>query len=50
MMDILALEHADRQRFVDEISEINRQMNEGGPSPSGSGPAGIPIDKFFGVT
>lgn len=27
--DILALEHGDRQRFIEEISAINRQKNEG---------------------
>lgn len=26
--DILNLEHGDRQRFIEEISAINRQMNE----------------------
>ncbi len=28
MSDILELEHADRRRWVDEISAINRRMNE----------------------
>jgi len=33
--DILNLEHGDRQRFMDEISAINRQMNaSSGPAPS----------------
>lgn len=27
LTDILQLEHADRQRFIDEISAINRRMN-----------------------
>ncbi len=51
MMDILKLEHADRQRFVDQISEINRQMN-GQSEPGGysGGSGGVSIDKFFGVT
>ena len=26
--EILDLEHPDRQRFVDEIAEINRRLNE----------------------
>ena len=26
--EILNLEHADRQRFVDEIASINRRLNE----------------------
>ncbi len=39
--DILNLEHADRQRFVEHISAINRQMNQATePSPS----TGIPIE------
>ena len=39
--DILQLEHGDRQRFINEISSINRQMNEG-PAPS----AGIPLESW----
>ena len=27
--EILDLEHADRQRFVDEIASINRRISEG---------------------
>jgi hypothetical protein len=27
--EILDLEHADRQRFVDEIASINRRLTEG---------------------
>lgn len=27
--EILDLEHADRQRFVDEIATINRRLSEG---------------------
>ena len=27
--EILDLEHADRQRFVDEIASINRRLSEG---------------------
>ncbi|MBI5876492.1 MAG: hypothetical protein HZB53_02495 [Chloroflexi bacterium] len=42
---ILALTHGDRQRFIDEISTINRQMNE---TPSQS--KGIPLqDLVFGT-
>ncbi len=48
MLEILKLEHADRHRFVDQISEINRQMNEQGGAV-GRGSAGVSIDKFFGV-
>lgn len=29
--DILALEHAQRRRWVAEISDINRRINEGQP-------------------
>ena len=28
--DILDLEHAERQRFVTEIGNLNRRINEGG--------------------
>ena len=28
MEEILSLEHADRQRFVKEISDINRRLSE----------------------
>src|SRR5262249_39942845 len=28
LADILALEHGDRQRFIDQISAINKRMNE----------------------
>jgi hypothetical protein len=31
MNDILELEHADRRRWVAEISAINRRLNEGRP-------------------
>jgi hypothetical protein len=43
---ILKLTHGDRQRFIEEISTINRQMNEA------SAPAkGIPLqDLVFGDT
>lgn len=41
IQDILTLEHGDRQRFIDEISDINRQMNEA------SAPAkGIPLQDW----
>jgi len=40
LTDILHLEHGDRQRFIDEISAINRRMNAG----DGTDPArGIPL-------
>jgi hypothetical protein len=28
LQDILNLEHADRRRFMEQISAINRQMNQ----------------------
>jgi hypothetical protein len=28
LADVLALEHADRRRWVEQISAINRRMNE----------------------
>lgn len=37
--EILALPHGDRQRFIEEISAINRQMNES-TAPS----RGIPLE------
>lgn len=43
LQDILNLEHGDRQRFIDEISTINRQMNESN-KPS----QGVPIQDMFG--
>jgi hypothetical protein len=44
--EILNLEHGDRQRFMDEISAINRQMNESsGPEPS----KGIPLEVWAGL-
>jgi hypothetical protein len=45
--EILNLEHGDRQRFMDEISAINRQMNESsGPQPS----QGVPLEVWAGLT
>ncbi len=43
--DILNLEHGDRQRFIDEISSINRQMSQSS-APS----EGIPLELWGGVT
>jgi hypothetical protein len=44
--EILNLEHGDRQRFMDEISAINRHMNEAsGPAPS----QGIPLEVWAGL-
>jgi hypothetical protein len=40
---VLALEHADRQQFIEEISAINRRMNESASS-SGSSSKGIPLE------
>jgi len=37
--EILGLEHGDRQRLIEEISAINRQMNQS-PAPS----KGIPLE------
>jgi uncharacterized protein DUF6760 len=39
---ILGLTHGDRQRFIEEISAINRQMNET-PSPA----RGIPLQDLI---
>ncbi|MER3513613.1 MAG: hypothetical protein C4310_03805 [Chloroflexota bacterium] len=44
--DILNLEHGDRQRFIEEISTINRQMNEGSESAESS--PGIPLEFWPG--
>lgn len=41
--DILSLEHADRQRFIEEISGINRKMNDDA-RPS----QGIPLEQWDG--
>jgi len=41
LSDILALEHGDRQRFIDEISAINREMNRAAEAPAPS--QGIPL-------
>lgn len=41
--DILSLEHGDRQRFIEEISAINRRMNESS-APS----QGIPLQDWLG--
>jgi hypothetical protein len=32
MDDVLALDHAERQRWVQEIARINRRLNEAGPA------------------
>jgi hypothetical protein len=48
LVDILNLEHGDRHRFMDEISAINRQINEsssGSPPPSN----GIPLEVWAGL-
>ncbi len=42
LTDILNLEHGDRQRFIDEISAINRQMNEPA-APS----QGLPLEEYL---
>ncbi len=41
--DILHLEHGDRQRFIEEISAINREMNRSAEAA----PQGIPL-QFWG--
>ncbi len=50
LAEILDLEHSDRRRFMDEISAINRQLNEqtdtGGSEPS----RGIPLEVWVGLT
>lgn len=50
--DILNLEHGDRQRFMDEISAINRQINESsGPdrSSGSQGSQGVPLEVWAGL-
>lgn len=42
----MRLEHGDRQRFIEEISAINRQMNEGGEGYEPS--RGIPLEMWPG--
>jgi hypothetical protein len=51
LADILNLEHADRQRFMDEISAINRQLNEssGSESPGSHGSQGVPLEVWAGL-
>lgn len=44
LADILALEHGDRQRFVERISTINREMNEASQAPPPS--QGIPLQHW----
>ncbi len=44
--DILSLEHGDRQRFIKEISTINREMSEVAAAPAPS--RGISLDQWFG--
>jgi hypothetical protein len=41
LTDILSLEHGDRQRFIEEISAINRRMNVEQNAPAAS--EGIPL-------
>ena len=40
--DILNLEHGDRQRFIKEISAINREMSQAAEPPMPS--RGIPLE------
>lgn len=44
--DILRLEHGDRQRFIKEISAINREMSQAAAPRAPS--RGISIDQWFG--
>jgi hypothetical protein len=44
MQEILNLEHADRHRFIEQISAINRQMNVSA-EPS----EGIPLERLLGM-
>jgi len=32
MDEVLALDHAERQRWVQEVAKINRRLNEGAPA------------------
>jgi hypothetical protein len=43
LVDILDLEHGDRQRFIEEISAINRQMSQ-----SSTQSEGIPLELWDG--
>ena len=45
LMDILNLEHGDRQRFLEEISAINRRMNSEDDTDSAKG---IPLQFWPG--
>ena len=48
LQEILALEHGDRHRFMDQISAINRQMNESS-SPGPETTQGIPLEVWAGL-
>ncbi len=48
--DILNLEHPDRLRFIEEISAINRRMNESSASESRSKSRGVPLQDWLGLT
>ena len=41
LKEILDLEHGDRQRFIEEISAINKQMSQ---SPTSTPSRGIPLE------
>jgi hypothetical protein len=45
LAEILELEHGDRQRFIEEISAINKEMSQGAAqTPS----RGIPLELWSG--
>ncbi|MGB8647435.1 MAG: DUF6760 family protein [Anaerolineae bacterium] len=48
--DVLNLEHPDRLRFIDEISAINRRMNDSRAAASRSKSRGVPLQEWLGLT
>jgi hypothetical protein len=42
--DIFNLEHADRRRFIEHISAMNRKMNESVETVSSGA---VPLDQWF---
>ena len=45
--DILNLEHADRHQFIEQISAINRQMNQAAVPAEAFSPDFIPLDRLI---
>jgi len=49
MEELLNLEHADRQRFIEEISAINRRMNESSAPAPKPASRGISLQEWAGL-